>query len=528
MAEILPNQPIIFDEELDCHLCPSNLKMLAQYGDISQFQVRLEPCDSDFSIIQNPEFNGSTHWVTSNPVWTVGGGQAVKNIGTAATLTQNIGVSDGTLVRVRFDFDNADESLFINFSLGYPNFINKSGSYEFWITASSVSYISFAAPSSMACTITNLQAVSVNNDFTVGIIDELDNVVASFDNSSGHMSFDDGYMTCDINWELFSIQDGCYRIALIDPCPCSQKGIVALDFTTSTFEWTLSATTATWTIGSGVATYNGDSTAFISLPNVVCQGITYEVTYTLSGMGAGEEFAVVLGTSGIGTVRTTDGTFTDTITATSGGVFRLRGNSTGGVQTFEVTDVSIEAVFADFEISYSNYIQVNEEFSCKTMLINMCNDSDGMGFGFENTGFSPSFRIEGSLTRGSYPSIRDSYEYSDGLKRTTYGRMRVARELGLDLPAHLVDFMANANLIDHFYVNGDEYFVEDDEMPTVAWDEVFHEGGFTMNISKKTQLLENRRLSNVSVGCAPDGVIIGTFDGDGLGTGDGDGIGLSG
>ena len=59
--------------------------------------------------------------------------------------------------------------------------------------------------------------------------------------------------------------------------------------------------------------------------------------------------------------------------------------------------------------------------------------------------------------------------------------------------------------VDHFYIDETEYFVEDDEMPSVSWDENQHYGGFSLNVSEKIQLLENRRLSSASVGCELDG-----------------------
>ena len=73
------------------------------------------------------------------------------------------------------------------------------------------------------------------------------------------------------------------------------------------------------------------------------------------------------------------------------------------------------------------------------------------------------------------------------------------------MPPHLVDFMSLAPMIDHFYIDNVEYFVEDDEFPSVSWDDNSHLGAFSLNVSKKRQLIENVRLSSASVGCDSDG-----------------------
>jgi len=115
-----------------------------------------------------------------------------------------------------------------------------------------------------------------------------------------------------------------------------------------------------------------------------------------------------------------------------------------------------------------------------------------------------------SLTRGQKVGDRQAYNYSNGIKKTTWSTARIGRELGGDFPSHLIYFMMLTPDADHFYVDDVEYFIEDDEFPTPSWDDNAHQGGFTLNISEKQQLIENRRLTSVSVGCLPDGNPIGS------------------
>ena len=67
------------------------------------------------------------------------------------------------------------------------------------------------------------------------------------------------------------------------------------------------------------------------------------------------------------------------------------------------------------------------------------------------------------------------------------------------------DFASLFGLADHFYIDDIEYFVEDDEYPSISWGEYDDVGGVTLNVSEKVQLTENRRLSSASVGCEPQG-----------------------
>jgi hypothetical protein len=88
--------------------------------------------------------------------------------------------------------------------------------------------------------------------------------------------------------------------------------------------------------------------------------------------------------------------------------------------------------------------------------------------------------------------------------------------MGVDLPPHLVDFMALSPFVDHFYIGETEYFVEDDEFPSVSWNEAGHVGSFVLTVSEKEQLIENRRLTSASNGCNISGNFVGTEAGDTL------------
>lgn len=516
MAEIIPNQPIIFDEETDCWLEDSGLKVLAEYGDITQFQMGLEPCGADVETVQDGNFPDATNW-TLGADWSISGGQLCHSVGVFGTTTQAAPIDDGVLVRMRFTLDISSGSGCLITYGAYVESFTLSGTYERWIVADGAAVFSVSANGSSVMCLSNLQVITVNTDFTVTIVDEDFTPIQLLITSDGYFNFEDGFFTCNIDWEALAIPDGCYYLAVIDPCPCSQRGITALDFVTGTFNWSLASS---WSILGGTATYNGSSSGQALLDHVVCDGEEYEVTYTLSNMGANEEFNIRLGTAN-GTTRTADGTYTDTITS-NGTSFIMIGNSTSGTQTFDVTDMSIEATVPTF--SLSNIINLSEEFDCKTLALALCNDSDGLGFGFVNTGFRPLMRIPASLNRSSYPMERLGYEYSTGRKATYYARVRKALELGFDGKVFMHDFASIFGAADHFYIDDVEHYVEDDEYPSISWSEGDDSGGVTMQVSVKTQLVENKRVSSASVGCSENALVIATSFGEELVTEEGEDI----
>jgi len=509
MAEILPNQPIIFNQSENCWLEDSGLKVLAEYGDITQFQMGLEPCGTDLSMIQNGELTTNQYWTTTSSAWTVGGGVAVKTSGVGAQLYQSAPSSSGVLVRIRLDVIITQGDINLSWG-GNTVFITQSGSYEFWFEGNGVNNsLSFAGSASTVCTLSNIEMISVNTNYKVNIVNDSGTVIDTLETSDGYFTFVDGYFTASIDWETLAIPEGCYTLQVIDPCPCANGGIVALDFYSSTFEWSIS--NGGWTIGSGSADFNGSSSSAARLVNMLCIGTVYEVTYTVTGLSATEEFYVQLGTEQ-GTTRTSDGTYTEQITADGNTIFRIVGNPTSGTAIFSVTDLSIEAV--DPEPSFtSNTIKLKQDFNCTTLGLALCNDSDGLGFGFENTGFRPLMRIPASLNRSSYPMERLAYDNSIGRKATYYARSRKARELGFDGLEFMHDFAHLFGMADHFYIDDVEYFVEDDEYPSISWADNDDVGGVTIIVSEKVQLIENRRLTSASVGCNPDGEEL--LDGDG-------------
>jgi len=513
MANILPNQPIIFDEQADCWLEDSGLKVLAEYGDITQFQMGLQPCGSDFDNIVDGNFPDATNW-TLGPDWSIADGQACHEVGVYGTMYQLAPASDGITMRIRFTLDiTSGSSCLISYGDYIENFFT-SGVYERWIVTGSATFFVIAANGSSSVCLSGLSMMTVNTNFEVYIVDEDGTTVDTLDTSDGYFNFQDGFFTGSIDWQTLAIPEGCYTLQVFDPCPCSQGGIIALDFVTGIFNWSLASS---WSVIGGSADYNGSSTGQAILNHVLCEKTEYTITYTVFDIDGGEEFNWRFGTEN-GITRTVDGTYTENITANGTSLIMI-GNATIGTQAFGVKNVTLE-IATKVATYTSNEVKVAEEFDCKTIALALCNDSNGLGFRFENTAFRPLMRIPASLNRSSYPTERLGYEYSTGRKATYYARVRKALELGFDGKVFMHDFASLFGACDHFYIDDVEYYVEEDEYPSIAWSDGDDSGGVTIQVSIKTQLVENKRLSSASIGCSVDSTKVTTSFGDVLTTED--------
>ena len=498
MAEILSHQPIIFDQEADCWLEASDLKVLAQNDDVTQFQMKLAPCMSDVELLTSGNFSEASDW-TLNAGWKIVNGVACHSLGVGSTMSQVAAIGDGVYVRIQFTLDISQGSCTVTYGSYQENF-TASGTYERYFTADSAAIIYFYASGSSAVCVSNASAYTINTNFEVYVVDEDGTTQHTYTSADAELHFAGGYLTASIDWTDIAVPEGCYTLQVFDPCPCSQGGIIPLDFRSGVQNWTVGTN---WTFsGNGSADFSGSTSSESNLDHVLCADTTYTVTYTLKYLTGNGEFRVRLGST-LGTLRTADGIYTEDITANSTGFF-MRGSSSGGAATFSIQEMSIE--IADKTATYvSNVVKYQEEFTCRTLALALCNDSDGLGFGFVGTGFRPLMRISASLNRSSYPMKSEAYDNSQGRLSVYYARSRKARELGFDGVELMHDFAHLFSMADHFYIDDTEYAVEDREYPTVSWGEFDDAGGVSIAVSVKTQLIENRRLSSASVGCTPDG-----------------------
>ena len=515
MAKLIDHQPIRFNYTTECNLVAHDWKQYAQWGDTTQFQMEMEACPTEQDAVKNGGFNTTSDWVVSGN-WSINtsSGRAEKTTGANGSINQPIGTVDGVLWRIRIDATVTSGFLELNFGTVYEN-ITSTGVYEYWITADTVSVLQIYANGATSGHVSNISAVPINSNFEVAIVNDAGTTVHTITNADSEMSFVGGYMTVSIPWQTIvggGIAGDCYTLQVSDPCHCQQGGFVAQDLATGHDEWFYTSGNEDWVFdeigGTPVIEFNpsGASISLIEHRFIGCNGTDYDVTYTLAGMAAGDIFQVRLG-SATGAIRTTNGTYTETITSLGAGNLKFYGVSTGATN-YNVSDFSVVATTRTAQFT-SVPIKLSETAIDCTYLINFCCDDDNMGFGFANTGFSPILRLAAQYAHGGMTADRNSYEFSTGRKSTTYYRGRKNKSLKFVAPSYIHDAMMHLGGYDHVYIDNTEVFVEDDEYPTVSWNDQTDLGGVTLTMRDKEILIENRRITSTQKGCNIGGNPIG-------------------
>lgn len=523
MAKLIDHQPIRFNYTTECNLVAHDWKQFQQHGDTAQFQMEMEVCPTEQDAVKNGGFNTTSDWALSgNFTINTSLGRAIKTTGGTGILSQQIGTSDGVLWRFQIDITISSGSFSFTFGTT-THTITSTGNYDFWIIADTATAMYVVGNGAASGYVSNVSAVPTNNNFEVAIINEAGTTVHTITNADSEMSFVGGFLTVSIPWLTIvggGIDGGCYTLNVSDPCHCQQGGFPAQDFKTGTDEWYVYSGNVDWSFselgGVPIAVFNtsGASTSLFEHAFIGCNGTSYDVTYTLANMVAGDTFQVRLGGAS-GTTRTTNGTYTESIVALNNQNIKFYGTSTGA-SNYIVYDFSVEATTRTNQF-VSVPIKLSETAIDCTYLINFCCNQDNMGFGFTGTGFSPSVRLAAQYAHGAMTNDRNSYEYSTGRKATTYYRGRKNKSLKFIAPSYIHDALMHMGGYDHAYIDGNEIFVEDDEYPSISWNDQTDLGGVTLTLRDKEILIENRIISNDQKGCNINGnpILLKPIDGVG-------------
>ena len=520
MAETIDVHPVRFNYEQHCSI-EQGFNQIVQCGDITQFQLLLEPCLTDREVVLNGSFTESipNPWFTTTG-WTYdsANGHITHQAGTGiGQLYQLFSVGDGTLVRLTFTIDFLTESGSALLSFG--TFIKsyfQSGTYTEYITADSVGALGWViSDDEIRFSFASVQPINTNYGFRV--VDRYGTVVGEY-NSEDHptyFTFIDQYATITYNWvdNLGQcLPDGCYFIEVAEPCDCLNGGLVAENFATVQGQWNFSPDDGTWDIytGSAVYAFPFSSPAQAIIPNAVCGSTSYEVTYTLSNLAVGTFQVRLKATLGVlrdGAVDP-DGTSTEiiTTTGTSIGNISMIGNSTvtGGIT---VTNFKVRPVERVYSLR-SNPFELVEEAPC-SVLISACNDENGLQGGYNGTGFSPSVRLKCTYGQGYYTSDQEHFENSYGNHNRYYYRGHKVKSLRYGCAEYLHDFLAHLGGYDHVYVDGEEVFVYDEEYPKPEYVMNYDYGTVEIGVGKKTELIEKRKCSGIVTTCESNGKGVG-------------------
>jgi len=514
MATILPNQPVIFDASVD--LCSTDTDYYTQIvdnTDDTQFQVQISVCNGQEQLLPDPNFADPTDWNLYSG-WSIAANQLCKVAGTpslALTSTYNFTANKYYQVTVEVDSCSSGSEFYVyiggTFNAGT---ITSAGTYTFYGFAP-LTYpfgISAVTDDSTIC-ISSVTVFEVLTNFIVAIYDTDNNFVndITYSGNPEYFTFVEDTVTVTINWSELSISNGCYYLCLLDPCENTNgqnyPPVITNDtFTGSATGWTLGAS---WSYSANAvsATYSAVPPAtrnYITSSDVfVNYTSTYSINVNVTAITGSLE--VYFGGVLVETITTT-GTHLCTGTPNTNLDFYLV-IASGTATVTSCVPVTVSS--AEYECNYtSNNFKLSDySGACpETLLINACNDENGLGFVFNGSGFTPRLRLQGKLKQAKYEANRVMEEDSNGVKRVVFYNRRKSKNLVADLlPEYIHDFLSTLIGYDRFYINGTAYVVDDDEYNVTYDDSQDNVGSVSMLVSEQTQLIRNVNCSSDEVSC---------------------------
>lgn len=511
----IPYQPLPIEGDPNCTLADyGGWIQLVETSDVSQMQFNISPCGSALNILTNGTFvEGDTDWNPSG-TWDFSGNKACSSVGSNDFIQQNVTLPNGYILQLIFDVELFAGSVIVSTNLGLTGVIASSGTHTIALASTGVTNVNFFINSSSAACLRNIQLLPVNNRWRVDLETTDGEFVSTL---APAFNVARNFLTISFDWS--AVPFGCYRLAIYDPCDCSQFGFIGDELEVPR-QWRITPNSSgTGAIVNGIMagiSVMGAAETIFRMNNVICPNVAYTFTYTLTGMSAGDQFRLFAGNAN-GVLRTADGTYTETITSTHSGILPsdLRARFTlSGAGSFAMTNFSMSAV-TPVPTYYSKPFKLIPNGSCTT-LFNACGNIDQFNMGFAEinaagniagqTGFSPRIRLEGTLRGSGYSGNREHYEFSTGRKTVTHLRTRKSREFGFGAPEYVHDFMQLLRGFDNVYINGQASFSEDDEYPSQSFDKDVDYSTVVLTFSDRTELTENVRTTSLSGrGCSVNG-----------------------
>lgn len=508
------HQPIIFEPYLpdECGCNDAVFRLLAKSTDVCQFQVIIAPCGGTQNSLCNPDFSPSeftcNNWVTTGG-FTTDENKACCDEATG-TISQQGSLVTGNIYQVSIIIASINGTLYVYNGVTEVAQITEVGETIFTFTSVSQDISLEIQDNAHSVCISTISARTISNNMGFGIINSSGVTVAVADvvNNPEHFTFTKDRATIKFTWSDFGVEDGqCYTIGFSDGCTNTngQFGIFNEGFDSCLTGWTINPGTIPSITceelenpESGQVenciefdnTGTGDITSFVTELKI---GNTYLITIDAMSDDADGFLRVYCGTA-----------FYDfTVSGESAGII-CAGNTTFKIEAhlesatyirlwgFTLTLSNINETEFDYE-SHAFKIGENE---C-THLLNLSNDDDGMGFVFTGANFAPQVRVE-SVLKNSVPEfIKENYHDNLGKKQNYYGEYRKHLILHIDyIPAWLFDFISLCFIADHFFIDGEEYFIEGDTLETSYPENVCFTNmtSVRMEVSKKTQLFRNANV----------------------------------
>lgn len=505
--EWIKNQPVFFGVENPCHRDEKKFLQIVDNTDKTQFQLKIGPCISALQELPNPDFdnpsdeNQGWQFLTN---WSVGGGTlcAVQSEDFAKTIDE---IEEGYW-KITLSVESINGSIDVLLNAETIGTITTVGTFDFYgFIGVGGGYITLNPNSITDVCFTSITAYKVLTNLIVPIYTSAGVYVTeiNYNDNPEYFKFVSDSVTVSIDWAELGISNGCFYLCYLDPC-VNKNGqnypakILNGGFTGNIANWENSGS---WVYGTNdvTGTYAGvdnsnsltQENVFVSFNNQYC--INVNVT-AISG-----SLDVYFGNSKVATITTVG---VHNVCGIPSGTFQLLFVIASGNAT--ITNVeAVEIEPADYICDSSSKLMKLGDYSndC-TLMINMCNNENGLGFVFEDSGFTPRVRLKAKLKQPFWKNERSIYDDSKGKRSVYYGSNRKQFILAIDLqPEYIHDFLAQALIIDNFYIDNIQYNVEDDEY-NIEYSEI-HDfiGQVKITVGEKTQNIKNTNCSDAENVC---------------------------
>ncbi|KKN74648.1 hypothetical protein LCGC14_0388500 [marine sediment metagenome] len=276
---------------------------------------------------------------------------------------------------------------------------------------------------------------------------------------SANVRLSENIITVDYNWtDDVTVTNGCRQIQIIDNTNIFE------DTFANNQGWTLDTDIV---ISGGLMTYTSTGVSRkATIPNIFVVGETYQITFTTSGVTGTGTVQVICGRT-LGTIRSTNATFVETLTCTLTNILEFSFNGAAA------STVSIDNVLISKENNIagrSECYDLQTDHDC-TLLFKWSNDESWGGFDYSipsvGTAFNQQLRIEAKFRGTQYPSTRIIGEDSAGRKTVDYTLLRKVKILDIHrAPDYMHDAVAAFFAQDNRTIEDISYIMEDEYEPS--------------------------------------------------------------
>jgi len=381
---------------------------------------------------------------------------------------------------------------------------------------SSLGGISFVPSTDFDGSISQVSAVQIQDYYSLDVYtwSEVNGIsFYEFKRSFNYVNRYKDFFVFEIDWDLYNLADGCYRIAIQSGCELGQYNSNMSFNNGDTTNWTIPGD---WTITGNKLKHTsggGTGTAYVTSPYLFISGsYVLRHRFRVTGWGGSGYLTVGFG-NGTATVKKVNEDVQWTPTRIYGnGWYDIRSLNTLGSAypgnykiQFTPSDPSLECsiddvsitdlVLSDFStLDFSNCFTLKNSHPC-TKLLSWTNSSDAFGIPYSGLGALHRLRVESMFGNSSYKEEQSNHVDSDGVKQITYAKSEKIKPLLIsEQPEYIHDAIRLAKIHDEFKVDGVEYVADEgDYEPEWQQTPILSMAKSRLSLRKKTDISINKK-----------------------------------